>query len=73
MAQVLPSDIPIYNVVELDLKAPAATQGLEAAEYILTVAIPDSSTPTQWQDWLDTIKQKVRFGTSKQQSQVKLI
>jgi radical SAM family uncharacterized protein/radical SAM-linked protein len=58
LAQVLPSDIPIYDVVELDLKAPAATQGLETAEYILTLAVPDSSTPSQWQDWLDTIKQK---------------
>ncbi len=58
LAQVLPSDIPIYDVVELDLKAPAATQNLEAAEYILTIAVPDSSTPTQWQEWLDTIKQK---------------
>jgi radical SAM-linked protein len=58
LVQVLPSDIPIYDVVELDLKAPAATQGLEAAEYVLTIAVPESSTPTQWQDWLDTIQQK---------------
>ncbi len=58
LAQVLPSDIPIYDVVELDLKAPAATQGLEAAEYVLTIAVPDSSISTQWQEWLDTIKQK---------------
>ncbi|MCP6762766.1 MAG: TIGR03960 family B12-binding radical SAM protein [Fischerella sp. CENA71] len=58
LAQVLPSDIPIYDVVELDLKAPAATQGLEAAEYIITIAVPDSSTSAQWQEWVDTIKQK---------------
>ncbi|MER3589148.1 MAG: B12-binding domain-containing radical SAM protein, partial [Mastigocladus sp. ERB_26_1] len=54
----LPSNIPIYDVVELDLKAPAATQGLEAAEYVLMIAVSESSTATQWQDWLDTIKQK---------------
>ncbi|PMB52995.1 B12-binding domain-containing radical SAM protein [Fischerella thermalis CCMEE 5201] len=58
LVEVLPSDIPIYDVVELDLKAPAATQGLEAAEYVLTIAVPESSTATQWQDWLDTIKHK---------------
>ncbi|WP_146005846.1 TIGR03936 family radical SAM-associated protein, partial [Fischerella thermalis] len=58
LVEVLPSDIPIYDVAELDLKAPAATQGLEAAEYVLTIAVPGSSTATQWQDWLDTIKHK---------------
>ncbi|BCX06756.1 MAG: B12-binding protein [Fischerella sp.] len=58
LVEVLPSDIPIYDVVELDLKAPAATQGLETAEYVLTIAVPESSTATQWQDWLDTIKHK---------------
>ncbi|EHC16083.1 B12-binding protein [Fischerella thermalis BR2B] len=58
LVEVLPSDIPIYDVAELDLKAPAATQGLEAAEYVLTIAVPESSTATQWQDWLDTIKHK---------------
>ena len=58
LVEVLPSDIPIYDVVELDLKAPAATQGLEAAEYVLMIAVPGSSTATQWQDWLDTIKHK---------------
>ena len=58
LVEVLPSNIPIYDVVELDLKAPAATQGLEAAEYVLMIAVSESSTATQWQDWLDTIKQK---------------
>ncbi|RDH48184.1 TIGR03960 family B12-binding radical SAM protein [Fischerella thermalis] len=58
LVEVLPRDIPIYDVAELDLKAPAATQGLEAAEYVLTIAVPESSTATQWQDWLDTIKHK---------------
>jgi radical SAM family uncharacterized protein/radical SAM-linked protein len=58
LAEVLPSDIPIYDVVQLDLKAPAATQGLEAAEYLLTVTSPEAATPAHWQDWIDTIKQK---------------
>ncbi|MCX7592298.1 MAG: TIGR03960 family B12-binding radical SAM protein [Fischerella sp.] len=58
LAEVLPSNIPIYNVVQLDLKAPAATQILEAAEYVLTIASSENAAPAQWQDWIDTIKQK---------------
>ncbi|WP_315791610.1 TIGR03936 family radical SAM-associated protein [Fischerella sp. JS2] len=58
LVDVLSSDIPIYDVVELDLKAPAATQGLEAAEYVLKIAVPESSTASQWQEWLNTITQK---------------
>jgi len=34
----LPVDIPIYSVANVDLKAPAATQLLESAEYLITVA-----------------------------------
>jgi len=31
----LPVDIPIYSVANVDLKAPAATQLLESAEYLI--------------------------------------
>jgi radical SAM family uncharacterized protein/radical SAM-linked protein len=55
LVQVLPSDIPIYNVEELDLKAPAASTVLETAEYIITVRATQT-TSTQWQGWVDTIK-----------------
>ncbi len=56
LVQVLPSDIPIYNVEELDLKAPAASTVLETAEYIITVRAINQTTSTQWQEWVDTIK-----------------
>jgi radical SAM family uncharacterized protein/radical SAM-linked protein len=56
LVEALPDDIPIYNVVELDLKAPAATQVLDAAEYEITVAAIEQIPPTQWQLWVDTIK-----------------
>ena len=53
----LPTDIPVYNVVEIDIKSPAATQSLEAAEYLLTVSTPQREVQlTQWQDWIETIK-----------------
>jgi radical SAM family uncharacterized protein/radical SAM-linked protein len=58
LAQVLPEDIPIYNVEALDLKAPACAQALKAAEYLITVTSSEQATPAQWQCWIDTIKIK---------------
>jgi len=58
LAREMPTDIPIYNVEQIDLKASAATQLLESAEYLITVAVLEETTPVQWQDWIDTIKAK---------------
>ncbi|AFZ27043.1 radical SAM-linked protein/radical SAM family uncharacterized protein [Cylindrospermum stagnale PCC 7417] len=55
LVRELPTDIPIYDVVEIDLKSPAASQLIAAAEYLLTVATVGQVRPTQWQDWIDTI------------------
>ncbi|MDX2228618.1 MAG: TIGR03960 family B12-binding radical SAM protein [Leptolyngbyaceae cyanobacterium bins.349] len=51
MAQ-LPASIPVYRVEEVDRTAPAATQLLEQAEYVVTVAVanPTAVAPT-WQTW----------------------
>jgi len=38
LAAKLPANIPIYKVESIDLKAPSASQLLEAAEYVITVA-----------------------------------
>jgi radical SAM-linked protein len=69
LASQLPPDIPVYRVEEVGLKAPAATQLLERAEYLITVArvedvapCPPTSpklggtTTQQWQDWVETVK-----------------
>ena len=56
LTSVLPADIPIYKVEELNLKAPAANQLLNAAEYILTIATDYEITPVNWQNLIDTIK-----------------
>jgi radical SAM-linked protein len=56
LALTLPADLPIYNVEALDIKAPAASQVLEAAEYLITVV--HSGTTAQWQEWIDTINRK---------------
>ncbi|MEH2280773.1 MAG: TIGR03960 family B12-binding radical SAM protein [Nostoc sp.] len=58
LAGEMPTDIPIYNVEQIDLKASAATQLLESAEYLITVAALAETTPIQWQNWIDTIKAK---------------
>ncbi|MEH1975541.1 MAG: TIGR03960 family B12-binding radical SAM protein [Nostoc sp.] len=58
LAREMPTDIPIYNVEQIDLKASAATQLLESAEYLITVAALAETTSIQWQDWIDTIKAK---------------
>ncbi|MEH2207793.1 MAG: TIGR03960 family B12-binding radical SAM protein [Nostoc sp.] len=58
LAREMPTDIPIYNVEQIDLKASAATQLLESAEYLITVAALAETTPIQWQNWIDTIKAK---------------
>ncbi|MBK1987154.1 TIGR03960 family B12-binding radical SAM protein [Sphaerospermopsis aphanizomenoides BCCUSP55] len=51
----LPSDIPIYQVEEIDLKAPAANQAMVAAEYLLTISTPGQVEARQWQDWIAAI------------------
>ncbi|MEG4247839.1 TIGR03960 family B12-binding radical SAM protein [Microcoleus sp. Pol10D4] len=44
LAAKLPANIPIYKVESIDLKAPSANQLLEAAEYVITVAVGGSLT-----------------------------
>ena len=58
LIQELPTDIPVYNVAEIDLSSPAANQVMEAADYLITVATPSEVTAVQWQDWIDQIKAK---------------
>ncbi|MDZ8184838.1 MAG: TIGR03960 family B12-binding radical SAM protein [Nostoc sp. ChiSLP02] len=54
----MPTDIPIYHVAEIDLKAKAASQLLTAAEHLMTLAAVEEVLPGQWQNWIDTIKAK---------------
>lgn len=58
LVQELPTDIPIYKVASIDLKATAANQVMEAAAYVIKVATPRTVTATQWQEWIDAIKGK---------------
>jgi radical SAM family uncharacterized protein/radical SAM-linked protein len=58
LVREMPTDIPVYDVAEIDLKAKAASQLLEAAEYLMTFAAIEQASPAQWQNWIDTIKAK---------------
>lgn len=58
----LPVDIPIYRIEPIDPSAPAATQLLQRAEYLLTVQQPQTgvtpSAPTSselWQIWIAAV------------------
>lgn len=55
LAAQLPSEIPVYRVVDVELQAPAATQILDKAEYLIAVA-SDRALPVQWQAWVEAIK-----------------
>jgi radical SAM-linked protein len=55
LAAQLPSEVPLYRVEEVDLKAPSATQALERAEYLIRVAPVEGVSVEQWQDWVEQI------------------
>ncbi|MBD2600756.1 TIGR03960 family B12-binding radical SAM protein [Microcystis viridis] len=52
----LPADLPVYQVEEIPLNAPAATRVLEKAEYLLTFN-SEGIDCQQWQNWIEAIKQ----------------
>jgi len=52
----LPGEIPIYRVAAVDLKAPAATQLLAKAEYLITVAAHEDTPLVQWHRWVEIIQ-----------------
>ncbi len=52
LAEKLPPDLPIYDVEEVDLKAPSANKLLRQAEYIIDVSTEDHAA---WSDWIDRV------------------
>lgn len=53
LAQAMPTDLPLYHLEAIDLKAPSATQSLTAADYWITVAIAPPE-PTEPEDYPPT-------------------
>ncbi|OCR00385.1 B12-binding domain-containing radical SAM protein [Oscillatoriales cyanobacterium USR001] len=73
LAANLPANIPIYQVEEVDIKAPSATQLLTEAEYLITVGLNrilpiDGSdagnflhSNPEWTEWVEEIKATKEF------------
>ncbi len=61
LVQQLPSNIPVYRVEEVDLKAPSATQSLEKAAYFLTVESSVDAAVEQWENWINAVKNADRI------------
>ncbi|HEY9617684.1 MAG TPA: TIGR03936 family radical SAM-associated protein, partial [Microcoleaceae cyanobacterium] len=65
LAAQLPSNLPIYHAEAVDIQAPAATQSLTQAEYVITIAMespPDDPAHSQlepaesdWQQWVNSV------------------
>jgi radical SAM-linked protein len=56
LADHLPEMIPLYDVMEIPLSAPSATQAVYRAEYSLTAALAEGSeTEAHWQLWVDAV------------------
>lgn len=56
LAAQLPTEIPIYQVEEVPVKSPSATQILERAEYLITVKTAEKQDQQVWQTWVGQIK-----------------
>ncbi len=55
LAAVLPVDLPVYRVEEVDPKSPAVTQLLAQARYQVQLITEEPVTLTQWQAWTEEI------------------
>ncbi|MEO0683750.1 MAG: TIGR03936 family radical SAM-associated protein, partial [Cyanobacteria bacterium J06649_11] len=61
LSSSLPNGIPIYDVVQLDLKSKSASQVLETAEYLVTISCNREATSSDWQSWIDALKAKTEI------------
>lgn len=57
-AAQMPAGIPIYRVVEVDLKAPAVAKVMEKAAYQVAIATSPHPTLEQWQTWVAEIQHR---------------
>jgi radical SAM family uncharacterized protein/radical SAM-linked protein len=56
LTELLPPDLPIYQVEEIAITAPAATRLLERAEYRVQIMATEASySPAQWRTWIQAI------------------
>ena len=63
LSSSLPDGIPVYDVVQLDLKSKSASQLLETAEYLLDIGCSREVTSSEWQTIIDALKAKTEIWT----------
>lgn len=61
----LPLELPIFQVEELPLKSPKATQILDKAEYLITISGDNKYSILQWQNWLKDVQNSSEIMMSK--------
>jgi radical SAM family uncharacterized protein/radical SAM-linked protein len=74
----LPTDLPIYEVVEVDIKSPSATQLLERVEYVITITTSGSQSEVNQemiQTWIDGVlaSQTIEWQQTTKSGKVKII
>jgi radical SAM-linked protein len=74
----LPTDLPIYEVVEVDIKSPSATQLLERAEYVINITTSGSQSEVNQemiQTWIDGVlaSQTIEWQQTTKSGKVKII
>ncbi|MEL6229498.1 MAG: TIGR03960 family B12-binding radical SAM protein [Cyanobacteria bacterium J06627_3] len=55
LQEQLSDTLPIYEVNEVDIKAPSATKALEQADYLLAITAQEDHRPARWQQWIGQI------------------
>ncbi|GAB4316205.1 MAG: TIGR03960 family B12-binding radical SAM protein [Geminocystis sp.] len=61
----LPLELPILAVQELPVKSPKATQLLNKAEYLITLSSDNKYSLSQWQNWIEDVKNSSEILMSK--------
>jgi radical SAM-linked protein len=75
LSEHLPDTIPIYNVLEVALSEPSATQAVIQAEYRLTLGLENAPSSADWQGWIDAVlaKSEIWFEQKAKNGKTKMI
>ncbi len=73
LKEVLPADLPIYKIEEIDIKAPAATRLLDRAQYQVTMVCEELLSPSDWQTWVQMILESAEILWDKKTKSGKLV
>ncbi len=71
----LPPELPILAVEEIPVKSPKATQLLDKAEYLITLFSDNKYNLSQWQNWIEEVKnsQEILMSKSDKKGKKKIV